>query len=72
MICKQKQKPWGGSRILLTEGPGAPFTYFTDGGGGIFCPRDFLGSEILAKRDLFGSMKDVGIFLGRKKTQGFF
>ena len=33
---------------------------------------NFLGSEILA-RDLFGSMKDAGIFLGHeKKTEGFF
>ena len=33
---------------------------------------DFFGSEILAKRDFFGSMNDVGTFLGREKTQGFF
>ena len=31
------------------------------GGGGV--PSDFFGSEILAKSDLFGSMKDAGIFL---------
>ena len=31
------------------KGPGAPFTYFTDDGGGD--PRDFFGFEILAKRD---------------------
>ena len=35
-------------------------------GGG--SPRDFFGSEILAKRDFLGSMKDTGIFWGRKKT----
>ena len=41
----------------------------TEGGGG---PSDFFGSEILAKSDFFGSMKDVEIFLGRQKKQGFF
>ena len=46
-------------------------------------PSDFFGSEILAKSDFFGSMKDAGIFLGRenkqrdflgckKRTKGFF
>ena len=36
-------------------------------------PSDFFGSEILAKGDFFGSMKDIGIFLGReKKTEVFF
>ena len=30
-------------------------------------PSDFLGSEILAKSDCFGSMKDAGIFLGHEK-----
>ena len=43
--------------------PGAPLTYFNDGGG----PSDFFGSEILAKSKFFGSMKDAGIFLGREK-----
>ena len=34
---------------------------------------DFLGSEILAKSDFFGSMKDAGIFWGReKKNKDFF
>ena len=33
---------------------------------------DFFGSEILAKSDFFGSMKDAGIFLGGdKKHRGF-
>ena len=33
----------------------------------------FFGSEILAKSDFFGSMKDAGIFLGReKKNRGIF
>ena len=46
-------KPQGPhSHILMTRG------------GGL---SDFLGSEILAKSDFFGSMKDVGIFLAKKK-----
>ena len=53
-------------------GSGAPLTYFNDGGGG-GGPSDFCGSEILAKGDFFGSIKDAGIFLGReKKTGGIF
>ena len=41
------------------------------GGGG---PSDIFGSEILAKSDFFGSMKDPGRFLGREKktTEGYF
>ena len=35
-------------------------------------PSDFLGSEILAQSDFFGSMKDAGIFLGREKNGGIF
>ena len=38
-------------------------------GGG---PNDFFGSDILAKRDFFGSMKDAGIFLGRENNRGIF
>ena len=35
-------------------------------------PSDFLGSEILAKSDFFGSIKDARIFLGcKKKTEDF-
>ena len=49
-------------------GPGAPFTYFTDGpgrkGGRAGGFEGFFGSEILAKRDFFGSMKDAGNFWG--------
>ena len=45
--------------------PGSPLAYFNDGGGG--GPSNFLGSEILAKSDIFGSMKDAGIFLGREE-----
>ena len=36
------------------------------GGGGV--RGIFLGSEILAKRDFLGSMKDVGIVMGHKKN----
>ena len=36
------------------------------GGGGL---REFFGSEILAKSDFFGSIKDAGIFLGHEKKQ---
>ena len=36
------------------------------GGGG---PGEFFGSEILAKSDLFGPMKDAGIFLDREKNK---
>ena len=54
---------------LNIASPGALLTYFTNGGA----PRDFLGSEVLAKRDFLGSMKDTGIFLGReKKKTGIF
>ena len=36
-------------------------------------PRDFLGSEILAKRDFLGPMEDTGIFGATKINQlGFF
>ena len=38
-------------------------------GGGL---KDFFGSDILAKRDFFGSMKDAGIFLGRENNTGIF
>ena len=42
----------------------------TRGGGGD--PSDFFGSEILAKSDFLGSMKDAGIFLVREKKYRFF
>ena len=50
--------------------PGTPLTYFNDGGGG--GPKDFFGSDILAKRDFLGSMKDAGIFWGRENNTGIF
>ena len=32
----------------------------------------FFGSDILDKRDFFGSMKDASIFLGRENNTGIF
>ena len=60
--------------VLYPVSPGAPLTYFNDGkGGGGGVPSDFFGSEILAKSDFFGSMKDTEIFLGREeRTKGLF
>ena len=54
--------------------PGAPLTYFNDGGegGGGGGSKDFFGSDILAKKDFFGSMKDAGIFLGGENNRGIF
>ena len=51
--------------------PGAPLTYFNDGGGkGGGRPSEFFESDILAKKDFLGSIKDAGIFFGsRKKTE---
>ena len=34
--------------------------------------KDFFWSDILAKRDFFGSVKDAGIFLGRENNRGIF
>ena len=50
--------------------PGAPLTYFNEGGGG--GTSDFFGSEILAQSDFLGYMKDAGIFWGRKNNRGIF
>ena len=60
--------------VLYWKGldPGAPLTYFNDGGGGGGVLKDFLGSDILAKRDFLGSMKDAGIFWGRENNAGIF
>ena len=58
--------------LFLHIYPGAPLTYFNDGGGG-GCLSDFFGSEILAKSNTLGSVKDPGIFLGcEKMTEGLF
>ena len=50
--------------------PQGPHSHILLTGGG---PSDFFGSEILAKSDFLGSIKDTGIFLGRgkKKKQEF-
>ena len=50
-----------GATVKCLLSPGAPPTYFNDrtGGGGGGGPSDFFGSEILAKSDFFGSMKDA-------------
>ena len=53
---------------VLIPAPGAPLAYFNDGGG----PKDFFGSDISAKRDFFGSIRDAGIFLGRENNRGIF
>ena len=44
--------------------PQGPHSHILMTGG----PKDFFGSDILAKRDFFGSMKDAGIFLGRENN----
>ena len=44
-----------------SERPGGPTHNVQLTGGG---PRDSFGSDILAKRDFYESMKDTGIFLG--------
>ena len=63
-MIRKVSKPYPG------VAPGAPPTYFNDGGGGD--PKDFLGSDILAKRDFLGSMEDAGIFLGPENNRGIF
>ena len=45
--------------------PQGPHSHILMTGG----PSDFFGSEILAKSDFLGSMKDAGIFLGHKREQ---
>mgnify|MGYP001793806399 CR=1 FL=1 len=35
-------------------------------------PKEFFRSEILAKKNFLGSMKDAEIFWDAKKQQGFF
>ena len=57
------------NRALLTQ-ESHSHILMMGGGGGL---SDFFGSEILAKRDFFGFMKESGIFWGCKKwTKGFF
>ena len=56
--------------FLYLTYPGAPLTYFNDGGGG--GPKDFFGSDILAKKDFFGSMKDADFFGSWKQQRDVF
>ena len=60
--------PLGLGISLRDTSSGVPLTYFNDGGGGT---SDFFGCEILAKSDLFGSMKDAGILGGCQKNRNF-
>ena len=62
--------PRGRSRMFPLKNlcifhPGTPLTYFNDG----VVRMIFLGSQILAKSDFFGSKKDARIFLCCKKKQ---
>ena len=54
--------------IVMVEAQGPHSRILMTGGGGGGGPKDFFGSNILAKRDFFGSMKDAGIFLGRENN----
>ena len=56
--------------VILYYSPKGSHSHILMTGG----PSEFFGSEILAKGDFFGSMKDAGIFWGheKKKTEGFF
>ena len=47
----------------MSKNPRVPTHIFNDRES-----KGFFGSEILAKRHFFGSMKDVRIFLGHEKT----
>ena len=53
--------------FLKAQGPHSHIL-MTGGGGS----EGFFGSDILAKRDFFGSMKDARIFLGRENNTGIF
>ena len=53
----------------LSQGPHSHIILKEEGGGG---PRNCFGSEILAKRGFWGSIKDAGDFLGREKKTGIF
>ena len=55
-------------RVPIVKRPQGPHSHILMTGG----PKDFFGSDILAKRDFFGSMKDAGIFLGRENNTGIF
>ena len=56
-----------------TVPPGAPLTYFNDGGGGGGEISDFFWSEILAQSDFLGQYERHRNFLGsRKRNSGIF
>ena len=55
-------------RTFEAQGPRSHILMTGGGEGG---PSVFFGSKILAKSDFFGSMKDAGIFWGRKKKRDF-
>ena len=48
--------------------PQGPHSHISMTGGS----EGFFGSDILAKRDFFGSMKDARIFWGRENNRGIF
>ena len=57
---------------MYSQGPHSHNILMIGGGRG-GGPSDFFGSEILAKSNFFGSMKDARIFLGhKKKNRGIF
>ena len=47
--------------------PGAPLTYFNDGGS-----KGFFWVWHFGQKEFFGSMKDAGIFLDCEKNTGIF
>ena len=55
-------------RVVVPQGPHSHIL-MTGRGAGL---SDFFGSEILAKSDFFGSMKDAGIFWVAKNNRGIF
>ena len=57
------------SRWALIRAQGPHSHILMTGGGG---SKGFFGSDILAKRDFFGSMKDARIFLCRENNTGIF
>ena len=61
---------WPLVKVCQLSVPQGPHSHILmTGGGG---PKDFFASDILAKSDFFGSMKDAGIFWGRENNTGIF
>ena len=54
-------------KVYLEQAQG-PHSHILMTGG----PSDLLGSDILAKSDFWGSIKDAGILGGREKNRGTF